>query len=86
MFNRRDTYIALLENGAALGVAHVIGNSIDNRLTFQVNAFDLVAGIFGCGVESDGKVQSCVQSLSIQGEATFQCLLLCCIHRFIVTA
>ena len=75
-----DTDISLCQDRSALWVDHVLGNGINDGLAFEVNSLNLVPGVFRCRIEGCCKAQSCVESLSEEGEAPFQCFLLDSVH------
>ena len=76
MFDGRHTHVALSENRTTLGVDDLLCDSFDSRLPFEVGALNAVACVLGCGVEGNGEVKTCVQSLARQRETAFQGLLL----------
>ena len=76
VFHCRDANLALAKHSAALSVNNVLCHSIDDGFAFQVNALNLVTSVLGCGVESNGQVQTCMQTFSKERKAAFQCILL----------
>ena len=71
MLDGTDTHIALGHNRSALGIHHVFSHGVNNGLAFQVNALNLVSGIFWGGIEGHSNAQSCVQTLSKEGKTAF---------------
>ena len=71
MLNGRNACFALAEHRAALGVDHILGNSVDDGFTLQVDTLDLIARILGGGIECYCEVQTGMQSFSKQRKAAF---------------
>lgn len=71
MLNSADAHVSFGHNRSALGIHHVFSHGIYYRFTFQVNALNLVSGIFWGGIEGHSNAQSCVQTLSKEGKTAF---------------
>ena len=50
------------KHGAACRFGHVIGNSVNDRLTFQVGTLNLISVIVRSRVESNGQIKSSVKT------------------------
>ena len=76
MLHRRDAHLAVAQNGAPLGVYHLLGHCVDNGLAVKVYALYLVTMVLGGRIESHGETQTGVKSLAEQGKASLECFLL----------
>ena len=83
VFHGRNAHVALCEDGSALGVGDFLGDGLDDGLSFEVDALDAVAGVFGCRIERHGEVQSRVQPFTRKRKTVFEGLLLDCFHHYI---
>ena len=63
------------EYGTACRFGHIIGDSVNDGLTFQVGTLNLISVIVGSRVESNGQIKSCVKTFSTERKAVFQSLL-----------
>ena len=61
--------------GSSLGPGYIFSDSIDYGFSFQVDTFDFVSMIFGCRVESDLNIQTCMQPFSLHRETRGKRLL-----------
>ena len=75
MFYGADFRVVLGQYGAACRLDHVLGYSVDNRLSFQVGALDFIAVVFGSRIEGHRQLEAGVQALAAEREAFFQSLL-----------
>ena len=50
------------EYSTACCLGHIIGNSVNNRLTFQVDTLNLISMVVRSRVESNGQVKSCMKT------------------------
>ena len=75
MFNSRHTYIAVSKNRSPLCVNNPLCQRINNGLSFNVYPLYLVASVFGCRIECNCQIQSCMQPFSAKGKTAFQCCL-----------
>ena len=66
MLDGRYASVTLAKYRTTLGINHILSYSIDHRLTFDVDALDLVARILRGRVECYSQVQTSMQSFSKQ--------------------
>ena len=82
VFNGRNAHVALCQNGSALGVCDFLGDGLDDGLSFEVDALNAVAGVFGYRIERHGEVQTRVQPFTRKRKTVFEGLLLDCFHHY----
>ena len=75
MFNGRTACVALGYHCAARSFHYVFGNSRNYRFTFKIYSLYFVSGVLGCGIESNSKVQTRMQSFSVERETAVECCL-----------
>ena len=69
----RDGGFAFADDGAAVGGDDVFGESVDDGLVGEVDAFEFVAVVFGGGEEAGGDIQAGVEAFAREGELATEC-------------
>ena len=64
MFYGRNTYIALCKHRTALGVNHILCDSVDYRHTININTLNLITCILWSWIECYSQAETCVKSLA----------------------
>ena len=75
MLHGRDPGVALGQYGASLSVNDILCDSINDGLALQVDTLDFISRVFWSGIESNCKIQACMQSFAKERETAFQCFL-----------
>ena len=61
-------YFILYKYSASLRIAYQLGIAVDDGLTFEVCALDLISMILACRTEDSCDVLSCMQAFALQGK------------------
>ncbi|CDB10361.1 unknown [Bacteroides sp. CAG:633] len=75
MFDGADFYSVFGKYSTTCGLCYVVGYSINNGLSFHVDALDFVPVIVWGRIESNSQVKSRMKSFSAERKTVFQSLL-----------